>query len=130
MAALDIVKMMSWFPTLARIPSETAHWLAGRLDGHPRTVEYLDGLVARQERRFAGPGQTYRGDRWREDLIEPALGAVKHQIDSNLLLDRVWDALEENEREQLGRVCCVLGPVPEPRSTLTWRRPCTNWRGC
>jgi tetratricopeptide (TPR) repeat protein len=57
-----------------------------RLDGHPRALEYLEGLV-RMDPHF----------NWR--LMDRSLDQVEERIFENLLLDRIWEGLGEELQE-------------------------------
>ena len=111
LSRFEIVKMMTWFPSLSRIPRADAHRLAKRTDGHPRTVEYLNGLVSSYESSTFGPGG-YGGTKLWEELIEPSMAGLSAELEANLLLSKLWEALEPPMQEHLGRCSCLLGPVP------------------
>jgi tetratricopeptide (TPR) repeat protein len=111
MSAWEVVRLMSWMPTLCRLPHADREWLVGRLDGHPRTIEWLEALAAAAERRLAPPGGRFTGD-WRERILEPILRQAGKQISSDLLLESVWRALDDEAREHLGRLSVATAPAP------------------
>ena len=123
MREADLVRLLRWFPTLARLPHENVTWLAGRANGHPRTVEFLEGIVTRALERWLeeneGPN-TSPADvdwerlnlDWRKAVLEPGLEGLQQRLDENLLLPRLWESLTDEEQEHLGRCLAILSPVP------------------
>ncbi len=115
MRVADVVRLLRWMPTLGRVPFEHAEWLAGRIDGHPRTVQWLDALVAQRAAavaRRSGPYAEYDGRDWRGEVLEPALAGVGEKVDADLLLPRLYDALPAGTRAHLGACCVLSRPVP------------------
>jgi tetratricopeptide (TPR) repeat protein len=113
MPNMDVVRLLRWFPTLSRLPAADAAWLTEEvLDGHPRTVEYLEDLVALKLKEVAGPGAQYNGGRWRQDILMPILRTVRRKVHANLLLGKLWHALPESSREHLGRCSVLASHVP------------------
>ena len=109
----DTVKLLRWFPTLSRAPREDQDWLATQVvDGHPRTAEFLEELAARRERKVVGPSGKYTNGDWRGDILNPILGATATKVSADLLLPKLWEALEDEERELLGRCSVLDDPAP------------------
>ncbi|MEE8525438.1 MAG: SIR2 family protein, partial [Thermoanaerobaculia bacterium] len=92
MSRWEIVRLMTWLPTLRRLPPEDREWLTERVDGHPRTIEYLEVLAKRKSESLAPPGQAFRGN-WRQQVLEPILEVAGQELDADLLLSQVWEAL-------------------------------------
>ncbi|MEZ4437327.1 MAG: CHAT domain-containing protein, partial [bacterium] len=111
MKRADVARMLRWMPTLGRLGHVDAAWLAERVDGHPRTVQWLDALAGLRADAVAGerigPDAAYDGRDWRGEVLTPALGEVGAEVDGDLLLPRLYDALPEATRAHLG-ACTVL----------------------
>jgi tetratricopeptide (TPR) repeat protein len=108
----DVIRLLSWMPTLGRMPAEDRAWLAEKIDGHPRTIEYLEVLAQTQEEKKAPPGGRYEGTKWREEILEPVLPKTQEKVDADLLLGRVWEALPSEAQEHLGRCTVITAPAP------------------
>ncbi|HKI03611.1 MAG TPA: tetratricopeptide repeat protein [Thermoanaerobaculia bacterium] len=108
----EVVRLLSWMPTLGRLPAEDRAWLAEKIDGHPRTVEYLEVLARAQEEKRVSPGGCYDGRRWREEILEPVLPKTQEKVGADLLLGKVWAALPTEAQEHLGRCSVITAPVP------------------
>ncbi len=85
MSRWEIVRLMTWMPTLRRLPPEDRDWLTQQVDGHPRTIEYLEVLAKRKSESLAPPGQAFRGE-WRRQVLEPILEKAGEELDADLLL--------------------------------------------
>ena len=116
----ELVKMMSWFPRLNQLSSTQARRVAERLDGHPRTVEYLDGLVGTEKKAVLGEDEDPDQVPWWAELLSQKLAA-------DLLLSKLLDAIPQEARDHLGRCAYVLEPVPqealealEPQEEKRW----------
>jgi tetratricopeptide (TPR) repeat protein len=108
----DVIRLLSWMPTLGRMPAEDRAWLAERIDGHPRTIEYLEVLAQSQAEKEAPPGDQYQGTKWREEILEPVLPITQAKVDADLLLSKVWDALPSQAQDHLGRCAVITAPAP------------------
>lgn len=109
MGLADSLRMIDSFPPLARLPREVRTRIAERIDGHPRTIEYLDRLVAWQRRKL---GRKRLHDPWRE-LIEPVLPEQAEQITADLLLEEIWRRLSEGAKEHAKRIGVLRIPAPQ-----------------
>ncbi len=118
----ELVRLMGWLPALGLVPFADREWLASQIDGHPRTVEYLEELVRLQVDRVTalGPGATFSGD-WRREILEAVLPETRERVDANLLLGKVWAALSAGAQDHLGR-CSVL-TAPAPREAIVELEP-------
>jgi tetratricopeptide (TPR) repeat protein len=108
----DVIRLLSWMPTLGRMPAEDRAWLAEKIDGHPRTIEYLEVLARTQEESRVPPGARYEGTEWRKEILEPVLPRTQEKVDADLLLGKVWDALPPEVRDHLGRCTVITAPAP------------------
>ena len=115
MRAADVARMLRWMPTLGRLPHADAVWLAGKVDGHPRTVAWLDALAKLRGEEVAratiGPHARFAGD-WRRAVIEPLLPEVEAEVDADLLLPQLYDALPAAARAHLGGCSVLTRAVP------------------
>jgi hypothetical protein len=111
MSRWEIVRLMTWMETLRRLPPPDREWLTKQVDGHPRTIEYLEVLAKRKSESLAPPGQSFRGA-WRKEVLKPILEEAGKELDADLLLGQVWEALGDDEREHLGGACVVTAAVP------------------
>jgi len=109
MTPSDVLRLIDSFDTLSRLPRAVRTRLAQKADGHPRTVEFLDILVAEQ-RRSLGLGAEIT-DPWVE-LIEPILGKHAEKISSDLLLGALWDRLSPAAREHAGKLSVLRIAAP------------------
>ena len=112
MRDMDLVRLLRWFPTLGRLPAADIAWLAPRLDGHPRTVEWLDALAGERVEALRPPSGPWTPRSWRTDVLEPVLPDVKVRIDADLLLPQVIAAAGVPAREHLGRCSLLQAPAP------------------
>jgi tetratricopeptide (TPR) repeat protein len=112
MRDMDLVRLLRWFPTLGRLPAADVAWLAPRLDGHPRTVEWLDALAGERVKAQQPPSGPWTPRSWRTDVLEPVLPDVKVRIDADLLLPQVIVAAGVPAREHLGRCSLLQAPAP------------------
>jgi tetratricopeptide (TPR) repeat protein len=108
----EVIRLLAWMPTLGRLPAEDCAWLADRIDGHPRTLEYLEVLARAQVEKRVPPGGRYLGKRWREEILEPVLPSAQEKVGADLLLQRVWSALPVDVQEHLGRCTVITAPAP------------------
>ncbi|MCB9762776.1 MAG: tetratricopeptide repeat protein [Alphaproteobacteria bacterium] len=112
MRPMDLIRLARWFPALREAPADALAWLAERIDGHPRTVEFLDALVGDRLVELAPPGGRVRVADWRTTLLEPLLGKAEHKIRADLLLDWLIDRLTPEARDHLGRCGLLVAPAP------------------
>jgi tetratricopeptide (TPR) repeat protein len=108
----EVVRLLAWMPTLGRLPVEDRAWLAEKIDGHPRTIEYLEVLARAREKQRVRPGGHYEGTKWREEILELVLPKTQERVDADLLLGKVWEALPEDAQEHLGRCTVITAPAP------------------
>jgi len=67
--------------------------------------------VAVGERLSSSGGHPFKGE-WREKVLEPILAQADDRIEADLLLPRVWQALDADAREHLGRCTVLSAPAP------------------
>ncbi|HYG63098.1 MAG TPA: tetratricopeptide repeat protein [Thermoanaerobaculia bacterium] len=112
MSRYEVVRLLAWMPTLGRMPAADRAWVAERVEGHPRTVEYLEALARAKEECLGLPRGHYEGENWRQDILEPILPETKEKVGTDLLLGKLWDALPPAAQEHLGRCSVLTQPVP------------------
>ena len=85
--------------TLRTLPREAREIVYKRMDGHPRGFEFLESLV-RIDQSF--------------DLVsfDSSIGKVEEKLYENLLLERIWKVLTDNERLVLQAISIFSGPCP------------------
>jgi len=108
----EVIRLLSWMPTLGRLPAEDSAWLTEKIDGHPRTIEYLEVLARAQEESRVPPGSRYEGEKWRTEILEPVLPKTQEKVDADLLLGKLWEALPPEAQEHLGRCAVITAPAP------------------
>jgi tetratricopeptide (TPR) repeat protein len=114
-----VFRMLEWFPALGRLSVRTHVRLAPELRGHPRSVEFLDGLVSAEIERWEadeGPlrpalGKEEAGEEW-ERFIGPVMQATRERLREDLLFDALWEkALRPPERRLLVRMTVLRRPA-------------------
>ncbi len=113
MSRADVLRMLASYDTFERLGRKDRERLARRVDGHPRTVEVLERLVA-ERRSDLGPGSQVQ-DPW-TDLIAPVLPKQEKEISADLLLDELWQRLSPEARHQSRQVSVLR--VPAPRDVI------------
>jgi tetratricopeptide (TPR) repeat protein len=108
----EVIRLLSWMPTLGRLPAEDSAWLTEQIDGHPRTIEYLEVLARAQEESRVPPGSRYEREKWRTEILEPVLPKTREKVDADLLLGKLWEALPPEAQEHLGRCAVITAPAP------------------
>ena len=107
-----LFRLTAWFPALQRLTASTRARLVGRLEGHPRAVEYADDLVGDalnkwrdRKGEWSLPEVPAPEDIEREwtELVEPALPAVAERLKDNLLLQAIWDRVLDDHAQQFPR---------------------------
>ncbi len=111
MAKIDLVHLLSWWPTLGTLgPTDTA-WLVDRLDGHPRSVEWLEALTREKAEALVPSGQVFKGN-LRREVIEPVLPSLDSKIDADLLLPQLLAAVGPAVRDFVRRLGVLAQPAP------------------
>lgn len=109
MREADVLRMVDTWPHLRELKKSVQKQIAARVDGHPRTVEFLDTLVAEQKKKL-GRGAEVR-DAWAE-LVEPVLPATKAKVTENLLLETLWGKLSDGAQAQARAMSVLRRPAP------------------
>jgi tetratricopeptide (TPR) repeat protein len=112
MREVDSLRMLAWFPELGRLPPADAEWLAKRVDGHPRTLEYLEGIVQKRIDSVSPPGQRLTPKSWRKDILEPVIPRAKEKVTADLILPQLISALDFSEKDHLATCCLLHAPAP------------------
>lgn len=108
MERADSLRLADSLPALQKLPWEHRMRIAERVDGHPRTLEYLDRLVARQRRTL---GRKRVRDVWKE-LVEPVLPEQTGLITADLLLEEIWRRLSRRGRAHARRLSVLIHLAP------------------
>ena len=95
-------RMMGWFPHLRLLAEASRDSLVERLAGHPRGVEFLDGLVGHeiacwQEQHGSLPAAE---SEW-EKLVAPALPKLGERLSEDLLFAALWTRVLAPASQQL-----------------------------
>jgi tetratricopeptide (TPR) repeat protein len=109
MRPADVIRMIDTFEHLDELPRDVKRRLAETVDGHPRTVEYLDTLVGEQRERL-GFGFNVK-DAWAE-LVAPVLPAGAERITADLLLEVMWSRLDEAAKAAACALTVLRRPAP------------------
>jgi len=117
-----IFRMMGWFDALRRLSVWSRARLVGQVAGHPRSVEFLEPLLADhgadlREREGEPPpvvdeeGAEAEWERW----VAPVLPKLEGKLSENLLFEAVWNRLlGEREQRLLVRLTVLRRPAPWP----------------
>ncbi len=118
MTANALFRMMGWFPALRRLAIRSRVQLVERLAGHPRAVEFLDGLLGESLRQWEDrygerlPAVTdEEADAEWEEIIAPALADVQGKLTQDLMLEQLWQrVLDAPARRMLTRMTFMVSP--------------------
>jgi tetratricopeptide (TPR) repeat protein len=114
-----VFRMLEWFPALSRLSPWTQGRLVPLLGGHPRAVEFLDGFVGAEIRKWeddqekmpAIATEAQAEEEWQR-FIEPVLEATDRKLREDLLFDALWaKALRLAERRLLVRLTVLRRPA-------------------
>ena len=109
-------RMLLWFPELRRLSDESRARLVERLAGHPRAVEYLDGLISDSILNWESDHEPFvagclKPEDEQAQIIAPALPGLDAQLSENLLFNALWDrVLDVAVRELLVRAGVLRRP--------------------
>jgi tetratricopeptide (TPR) repeat protein len=111
LALIDLVHLLSWWPVLGRLGSEAKSWIVEKLQGHPRSVEWLEAMLAQKLAAETAPGAASGPDIDRETLaaLFPPLVA---RIDEDLVLHQLFTMLGPAVRTFVQRVGVLSRPAP------------------
>jgi tetratricopeptide (TPR) repeat protein len=109
----EIYRMTAWKHPLQRLPEALREQLTERIDGHPGTVDWINGLIALRKLPGAPPLDE-EGDVevMRKAYLEPALAGLGAKVDQALALGRLIECLEPHELALLGECSAIQRPVP------------------
>lgn len=111
MREMDLVRLLRWWPTLGGLSAEDMDWLVGRLEGHPRSVQWLEELAATKVEALVPPGGRFDGD-LRREVVEKVLPEVEAKVSADMLLPRVIEAVGEEAKAHLERCTVLVVPAP------------------
>ncbi len=114
-----VFRMLEWFPALGRLSPWTRAKLVPLLHGHPRAVEFLDGFVGEELRRYEddqGPlppveSKDAAQEEWTR-FVEPILEATQRKLQEDLLFAALWSkVLRPADRRLLVRLSVLRRPA-------------------
>ncbi|MCC6552280.1 MAG: tetratricopeptide repeat protein, partial [Polyangiaceae bacterium] len=111
MRDIDLVRLVPWWPALDGLRGADLAWLVSRIDGHPRSLQWLDGLARRRAEALSAPGRPFAGD-LRRDVIERVLPERDATISTDLLLPWLIEAVGAEARAHLRRCAVLEEPAP------------------
>ena len=109
-------RMLPWFPSLRRLSKASRFALEQRLAGHPRSVEFLDALIAEAILTWEsqhGPFEPGRLSAAEEQaqIIDTTLPTLDAQLSEDLLFGALWDrVLDPTARDLLVRAGVLRRP--------------------
>jgi len=111
LAHIDLVHLLSWWPVLGRLGPDAKSWVVEKLQGHPRSVEWLEAMLAQKLAAVTAPGAASGPDIDREAVaaLFPPLVA---RIDEDLVLPRLFTILGPAVRAFVQRVGVLSRPAP------------------
>ncbi len=104
----DAVRMMTFFPEVARLPLKARKDLAEVVDRHPGAIEILEQSVTGQ---LGDLGLGYDVEDVWKDLVLPVLPSLGEKVRSRFDLVRLWTGLSEEAREQARRIAVAAQPL-------------------
>ncbi|WP_164012637.1 tetratricopeptide repeat protein [Pyxidicoccus trucidator] len=113
MREIDLVRLIPWWPAFSGLLADDIAWLAERVDGHPRSLEWLDGFVREKVDKagLAAPGLAYAG-LVTKDLIESILPSRNVKLSADLVLPWLLDAVGGEAKAHLRRCGVLEEPAP------------------
>jgi tetratricopeptide (TPR) repeat protein len=117
----EIMRMFDSFAELSHLNFEIKERLIPRIDGHPRTVEFLDRLIHVRRLKLGSPLEEL--DLW-TDLISPTLPDTREKITADMLLEALWQLLTEAGREHAHTLLVARAPLP--RQVVKWAGSATD----
>ena len=116
-----LFRLTAWHPSLQKLHARTRARLVGRLDGHPRAVDYADDLVKNAltdwtnkhgKWSLSTPPKDEEIEKEWDKLVGPALPAVAEKLKDNLLLQAIWDkVLDQRAQRFLYRMTVLRQPA-------------------
>ncbi|MBL8398251.1 MAG: CHAT domain-containing protein [Candidatus Accumulibacter sp.] len=119
MADDTIFRLLEWFPALGRLSHWTRDRLVPLLQGHPRALEFLEGFVLAEQRRWendegplpAVPDEDASEQEWQR-FVSPVLAATQQKLREDLLFDALWQkVLRPADRRLLLRLTVLRRPA-------------------
>ena len=117
-----VFRMLEWFPALGRLSPWTRARLVPLLHGHPRAVEFLDGFVGEELRRYEDDqgspppveSEEMAAEEWTR-FVEPILEATQRKLQEDLLFEALWTrVLRPADRRLLVRLSILRRPADRP----------------
>jgi tetratricopeptide (TPR) repeat protein len=107
----DLVHLLSWWPTLGRLDTAAKSWLVEKLQGHPRSVEWLDAMLAGKLAAVTAPGVA-GGPAIDRDTVTALFPPLVARIDEDLVLPRLFAILGPAVRGFVRRAGVLSRPAP------------------
>ncbi|MEM7154988.1 MAG: SIR2 family protein, partial [Myxococcota bacterium] len=113
----EMLRMTRWHRWLKALPPVLREELvSGRMEGHPRAVEWTNELVGQQAARWEEQtGLSLTGssvDTIRREVLEPALAGLPERAGADLLLETLLERQRPEALVLLGECCGIGLPVP------------------
>jgi tetratricopeptide (TPR) repeat protein len=111
LARIDLVHLISWWPALGRLEPQAKSWVVDKLQGHPRSVEWLEAMLAQQLAAVTAPGAASGSDIGRE-TVAALFPPLVTRIDEDLVLPRLFTILGPAAQSFVQRVGVLSRPAP------------------
>ncbi|WP_257461938.1 SIR2 family protein, partial [Archangium lipolyticum] len=111
MREIDMVRMVPWWPAFKDLNAADVSWLVERIDGHPRSLQWLDGLASAWMEKHSAPGRPFSG-KLRQEMLEPLLRERDAKLSTDLLLPELIAVVGKEARDHLQRCTVLMGPMP------------------
>lgn len=107
MSRADTRRLVETWPELRKLPHDAKEKVSERADGHPRTLEVLDGLIHETlHRRRSQPP-----DVW-DRVIAPLLPTLEAKLNADLVWEALWSMLPESARGHAQVLSLLFGAAP------------------
>jgi tetratricopeptide (TPR) repeat protein len=111
LAHIDLVHLLSWWPVLGRLGPDAKSWVVDKLQGHPRSVEWLEAVLAQKLAEVTAPGAASGLD---IDLktVAAQFPPLVARIDEDLVLPQLFTILGPAVRAFVQRLGVLSRPAP------------------
>ncbi|MFV8750253.1 tetratricopeptide repeat protein [Nannocystaceae bacterium ST9] len=109
----EIYRMTAWKHPLQRLPEPLREQLTERIDGHPGTVDWINGLISLRKLPGAPPlDEDGDVEIMRAAYLDPALAGLGAKVEQRLALGSLIACLAPDELALLGECSAIQRPVP------------------
>jgi tetratricopeptide (TPR) repeat protein len=105
----DSLRLISSFEPLGRLSPEIRGALAERVDGHPRTIELLNNLVAKCRKEI----RKTKVDLWKE-IVAHIFPETVRKIRADLVVSQLWASLSKEGQRHARRLGVLRTTAPRP----------------